>query len=115
MIKPKTRLALSMLLLPIVLSYSASAQAQGAVTFTLTVKSAFLRSGPSLSAPRIYSIFLGQVYPVTGRNADNSWLQVAFPGATTPTWIMAVFGTVQGDLGSVPVLAEASAPIAQEN
>jgi len=111
MTQPRTRLTLAwLLMISFVLSYSAPARADNGVTFTLTVKSAFLRNAPSMSAPRIYSIFLGQVYPITGRNADSSWLQISFPDAATAPWIMTVFGEVHGDLGSVPILAAAPAP-----
>ena len=111
MIKLNSRLVL-LIMLTILLSSSGLVSAQGAVMFTIKVPSAFVRSGPSLSAPRVYSVFAGQVYTVIGRNADSSWLSLSFPATTTPTWIMANFGEVRGDLGSVPVVADAPAPSA---
>jgi hypothetical protein len=83
-----------------------SALAAGA-TFKVTVKSAFLRSEPSLSGARVASVFRNQVYPVTGRNGDNSWLQLNGTG-----WISSALGEVRGDLSAAPVLADAAAPSA---
>lgn len=79
-------------------------QAAGA-TFTLKVKSAYLRGAPDLTAPRILSIFQDQTYAVTGRTADNAWLRL---DPANEAWIMAMYGTVTGDLNSVPVTAAAA-------
>ncbi len=79
------------------------AQAAGHVAFTITVKSAYLRSAPALSAPRVNSVFQGQTYTLLGRTADNSWVRLDFAGATTEDWIMTACGTMAGDLNSLPV------------
>jgi uncharacterized protein YraI len=92
-------------ILALALSGVSYAGAAKAVTFTLAVNSAFLRSGPSLSAPRAYSIFKGQTFTVIGKNADAAWLRLDFPGATAEAWVLAAFGKVDGDLSTVPVLA----------
>jgi SH3 domain-containing protein len=79
------------------------------VTFTVSVKSAFLRSGPGLGYPRVYSVTQGQVYAVLGRNADASWLRLDFAGATSEAWVMAAFGKVDGDVNALPQLAATGA------
>ena len=69
-------LILMVVLAGLALGRAPSAAANGGVTFKVIVQSAFLRGGPSLDAPRVFSVFHNQVYPVTGRTADNSWLQL---------------------------------------
>lgn len=71
--------------------------------FTLSAKSAFLRSAPNASAPRVYSIFKGQSYRLLARTADGAWLRLDYAGATTEAWIAQAIGTVTGDLSGVPV------------
>ena len=82
----------------------------GAVTFTVTADSIFLRSAPTLAAPRVYSVFKGQTFALLGRTDDSTWVRLDFAGATTETWIMAVYGTIKGDLNSVPVTAAGAQP-----
>jgi hypothetical protein len=72
-------------------------------TFTVTAVSAFLRDEPRVQAPATYSVFQGQVYPIIGRNGDNTWLQLDVFKATKGTWVLASVGKVTGSLGSVPV------------
>ena len=69
-------LILMVVLAGLALGRAPSAAANGGVTFKVIVQSAFLRGGPSLDAPRVFSVFYNQVYPVTGRTADNSWLSI---------------------------------------
>jgi hypothetical protein len=111
----KIRLFLTVVVL-VALALPGHLAAASTVTFTLTIKSAFLRSGPSLSAPRIYSIFRGQSFGVLGRNADGSWLRLDFP---SEAWIVTSFGAVKGDVNSLPVLAstgiDAPAPTTPAN
>jgi len=80
------------------------AAAPPVVTFTLNVPSAYLRDVPVSGAMRTYSIFRNQTFVVTGRTADNTWVQLAFTGATRGTWILAAYGTVSGDWTAVPIL-----------
>ncbi len=75
----------------------------GAVTFTVTVKSAYLRSSPALQAARVQSIFKGQTYTLLGRTADSTWVRLDFAGAATETWCPVAYGTVKGDLNSLPI------------
>ena len=109
MTKSKAHLLLAALVaIALVASNAPKAAAAKDVTFTVLVKSAFLRSGPSLDAPRVFSVFHNQVYPVTGRTADNSWLQLNEIG-----WIWSALGKVEGDVNALPVLAAtgADAPV----
>ncbi len=79
---------------------------QAGVSFTVTVKSAFLRAGPSYTATAKYSVFAGQTYAVVGRSADSGWLLLDFAGAAPGTsWVAATLGTVAGSLESVAVTA----------
>src|SRR5689334_12777955 len=96
-----------MIALGIALNGAPTAAAKG-VTFTVSVKSAFLRSAPSRSAPRTDSVFQGQTFTVLGRNADASWLRLNYVGFSAEEWIPAAFGEVQGDLDSLPVMAGAA-------
>lgn len=80
------------------------------VTFTLNVKSAFLRNAPSFNAARVYSIFQGQTFEVLGRTADNEWLKLDFVGATTETWIWRGYGAFAGNLGLVTVFPSVTIP-----
>ncbi len=83
---------------------AARVSAAGGVTYTVTVPSAFLRAAPSLSAERTYSVFHDQVYGITGRTADSSWVSLDFAAATAGTWIWAGNGTITGYLDGVPVV-----------
>ncbi len=74
-------------------------------TFTVVATSAFLHDAPSVQSPRTYSLFQGQVFAIVGRNADGSWLQLDFAGATRGTWVWTPVGKVTGRLGGVPVAA----------
>jgi hypothetical protein len=82
-----------------------SAWAAAPPTFTVAAASAFLRNEPNAQAPATYSIFQGQVYPILGRNADSSWLQLEVFKATKGTWVLASLGKVTGDLASIPITA----------
>jgi len=107
--KSKAHLLLAALVaIAIVAGSVPKAAAARDVTFTVLVKSAFLRGGPGLDAPRVFSVFRNQVYPVTGRTADNAWLQLNEIG-----WIWSALGKVEGDVNALPVLAAtgADAPV----
>lgn len=81
----------------------AMAQQSASVTFTLTLKSAFLRAAPERTAAKVASVFQGQTYPVRARSADGQWVQLAYPGPASETWILQAYGTVQGDLTTLPL------------
>jgi uncharacterized protein YgiM (DUF1202 family) len=104
------RLSLLLVVAVLVSALASLPAAAGSVTFTVTVKSIFLRGGPSFQAPRVYSVFQNQAYTVLGRTADNTWLRLDFAGATSECWILAAFGTVKGDLNSVPAVAGSGLP-----
>ncbi len=82
-----------------------SAGAQGEVTFTLNVKSAFAQTGPDLGDERAASLFQGQTYVIVGRSADGQWVRLDYAGARTDVWILISLGTIGGELSSVPVVA----------
>ncbi len=108
MVKNTVRFSLR-LLVPLLLVFSALplAAATGA-TFAVSVKSAFLRSQPGWNAgERTFSVFQGQVYPIVGRTDDSAWLRLAATGASGDTWLFVGYGTVTGDLNTVPVVAPA--------
>src|SRR5574341_2501348 len=100
-------LILIVVLAGLTLGRAPSAAANGGATFQVIVQSAFLRGGPSLDAPRVFSVFYNQVYPVTARTADSSWLQLDEIGG-----IWSALGEVKGDLSAVPVLSGSAAPSA---
>ncbi len=100
----------AVVLLGLALGRAPSAAAGEGVTFKVIVKSAFLRSEPSVSSTRVLSVFLNQVFPVTGRTGDNTWLQLNGAG-----WIWSALGEVRGDLSAVPVLAGSAAPSAPDS
>jgi hypothetical protein len=105
MIKRTVRVLLALLVITALLLSAVPRAAANGVTFTVMIKSGFLRSGPSLNSPRAYSVFQGQTFGVLGRNADASWLRLDFPGAATEAWVLAEFGNVSGDVSAVPVTA----------
>ena len=91
-----------------------SAGAQGQVTFTLNLKSAFAHTQPDNASQRAASLFRGQTFLVNARSADGLWVRLDFAGARTEVWMVASLGTIGGDLKDVPVaaanLAAASLP-----
>jgi hypothetical protein len=76
-----------------------------APTFTLAVKSAFAHAAPSNASRRAASLFKGQTFVINGQTADGQWLRLDYAGITTEAWILKAYGTVNGDLSSVPVTA----------
>jgi hypothetical protein len=61
-----------------------------------------LRAGPNLSQPAISSAQVGQAFTVTGRTADNAWLQVCCVN-NEPAWLASQFVVVTGTLTTLPV------------
>ncbi len=92
-----------LLVLAVMLGRAPAAAAGEGVTFKVTVKSAFLRREPRPGSTRVLSVFRDQVFPVTGRNSDNSWLELNKAG-----WISSALGEMRGDLSTVPVVAAAA-------
>ena len=89
------------------------AAASTGVTFSLSIKSAFLRAQPDLAAMRSYSVFQGRAYGVSGRTAASDWLLLDFAGAAGgDTWIPLSFGVVSGSLELVPVVNPSFVPAA---
>jgi hypothetical protein len=82
------------------------------VTFTVTVKSAYVRSQPAFAASAAYSIFQGQQYAVVGRTADNAWMQLDIAGATGGApWVYSSYGTLAGSVPAVPVTGDEQAVV----
>ncbi|MCC7360121.1 MAG: SGNH/GDSL hydrolase family protein [Anaerolineales bacterium] len=80
-------------------------------SFTVTVRSAFLRAGPSVGAAPQYSVFAGEVYAVMGQSSDGTWLLLDYAGAAPgSTWIAAGLGQVGGNINLVPVSTATAAP-----
>ena len=81
--------------------------AAGIVTFTVNVKSVYLRAQPGFAASPAFSVFKDQRYTVVGRTADNSWLQLDFAGASSGApWVFSSYGAVAGSLADVPVMGD---------
>ncbi len=97
-------LMLALLLAPLLLRAPAAASAS-LPSFTVSVRSAFLRAAPSLAAARVYSVFQGQVFPVSGRTEGDAWLRLEVGGPLGSAWVLAAYGTVQGSLAVVPLVA----------
>ena len=103
MLKTALRLGLALgFALAMVINRQAPAAA-ATVTFTVGVKSAFLRAQPGFAAERTGSIFQGQRYTVIGRTADNSWAQLDFAGASAGAWVFSSYGKLEGNLDEAPV------------
>lgn len=62
-----------------------------------------LRAGPSTAYPVLANPLRYTVFPVTGRTANNGWLQVNFEG--TLGWVTAGFVEIQngGDINALPI------------
>lgn len=75
---------------------------QTGVTATVTNADALnVRNGPGTNYDILQSIARNETYPVVGRNADNSWLQLNVNGLTG--WSNSFYLTVNGNLSTVPV------------
>jgi uncharacterized protein YraI len=78
------------------------ATAVPAVTATVTANVLNFRAEPSLLAQILAKLNKSAVYPVIGRLADNSWVQLSVNGVNG--WVMARYVTFTGDLNTVPVV-----------
>jgi uncharacterized protein YgiM (DUF1202 family) len=61
-----------------------------------------LRSGPSQGQPVVSIAQVGQAFTVTGRTADNAWLQVCCVN-NGPAWLASQFVGVTGTITTLPV------------
>jgi hypothetical protein len=105
--KLTVRRGLAAVVLFVLLAVPLSAFAAGGVTFTLNRKSAFAHVTTDMASQRAASLFLGQTYAVTGRTADSLWVRLDYAGLHTEAWMQTAFGTISGDLSSVPVTVPA--------
>jgi uncharacterized protein YraI len=104
MLKNALRLSLALWFALAMLMTQQPLAAAGLATFTVNVKSTFLRTQPGFAASAAYSVFKGQNYTVLGRTADSSWVQLDFAGASTGApWIFSSYGSIAGRLAEVPV------------
>jgi uncharacterized protein YraI len=61
-----------------------------------------LRTGPGRDQPLLAVAQIGETFTVTGRTADNLWLQVCCV-RTNPAWAFAEYLTITGTLTSLPI------------
>ena len=102
------RLALAVILFFAVVPFAPLALAEKEVVFVVEVQSVFGRSGPGLAeTTRLASLFRGQTFTITGRTTDSTWVRVDLGGWPGEVWVLADYGTIRGDLSSVPAVAEA--------
>lgn len=81
------------------------ASAQPPPKITITVPAAWLRTEPSLVAPRSALVSHGQFYDVIGRTADNRWWLLNLPNQRAAAWLLADLGAVYaGDMEAAAVL-----------
>ncbi len=71
-----------------------------------------VRSGPATTFAAVGSLPVGQFLPVTGRLADNSWVQVQLAGGSAG-WVAASVVTFSGPCSAVAVVDAPTAPPAQ--
>jgi hypothetical protein len=116
MLKSVLRLVVAVgFVLGLVVTWQPRAEAAG-VTFTVSVKSAFIRAQPGFTAEAAYSIFQGQRYAVIGRTADNNWFQLDFAGASAGApWVYASYGSLEGYLPAVQVTGDEQAVLASKS
>lgn len=90
---------------------TANSHAQPLPKITITVPAAWLRTEPSLIAPRSALASHGQFYDVLGRTADNRWWLLKLPESRAPAWLLADLGAVySGDVQSAVVLTPTLTP-----
>ncbi|MGQ9794372.1 MAG: PKD domain-containing protein [Anaerolineae bacterium] len=69
-----------------------------------------VRSGPGTNYPSLGLLAAGQTAPVTGRNAEGSWWQIAFPGVPGERgWVAGQYVTAE-NVSNVPVVAPPPPP-----
>jgi uncharacterized protein YraI len=73
------------------------------ITATVNIASLNFRSAPSTTAQILSKLSKGQVYPATGRTADNAWVQLSVGGVSG--WVSAQYVTLSGDINTLPVVS----------
>jgi uncharacterized protein YraI len=73
------------------------------ITATVNVALLNFRSAPSSTAQILSKLNQGQVYPATGRTADNAWVQLSVGGVTG--WVAVQYVTLSGDINTLPVVS----------
>lgn len=68
------------------------------------VSNANVRSGPGTAASSLGIARAGRQYPVTGRNADSTWIRIDFAGAEG--WVFAELAAIDGELDAAAVVPE---------
>jgi uncharacterized protein YraI len=79
------------------------------LTVTDTGDYANVRSGPGITYTVMGQLNKGQTAPVNGRNADSTWYRIDLNGK--PGWVYILVARINGDAGSVPVVAVTSDPL----
>lgn len=69
-----------------------------------------VRAGPGTQFNRVGVLKAGTTLEVVGRNQDNTWLQIAYPDASSRSWISAQYASIVGNLGSIGVVGGPVAP-----
>jgi uncharacterized protein YraI len=92
------------LLVCLLFAFASPAAAAEPVRFTITARSAIIRSGPGTSYTLLKTASRNQIFTVTGRTADSTWLRVSVPRLKAEAWIFASLGRVRGSLNSIPVV-----------
>lgn len=70
-----------------------------------------VRSGPGTGYPVVGAGSVGQSSKIVGRNSDNTWVQVEYPGSSDGTgWVFSDLVQIDGDPNLVGVVAVAPPP-----
>jgi hypothetical protein len=93
---------------PATLFSTGTGASHGSVEYIVAVKSFFGLSAPDLQSDRLVSLFRGQAYTATGRNADGSWVLLAL-GGNSLAWAPTSYGATRGQVVDLP-LTSASSP-----
>lgn len=95
---------------------SGSSSAGSPISGRLAESGLRLRAGPSVAYPVLANPLRYTVFPLTGRTANNAWLQVNFNG--TLGWVTAGFVEIQGGASilSLPIdgIVAAAPPLSQD-
>ena len=79
----------------------------------IRIDGAFARSAPSLTAPRAFPVFEGNLLTAVGRSADGNWVAVASPEGATG-WLLRTYAVIEAGFGGLPVTqTPAAGPITQ--
>jgi hypothetical protein len=72
------------------------------LTFTVTVKSTYVRAAPDYGSTRLASLFKGEVTTALNRDAAGNWVRVRYGGSSLG-WLPLGVGKLGGDVLSLPV------------